>query len=194
MSSSASTFSPVPKAPFLAASAVFLVVAILIGAFAIAPLGAAELLGIAACAAAAAVFASVPFVVDFTRRLDASRAPSAPAPSTAPAAPAPMIDPARLAEQIAAAVDSRLAASEDRRRDELVRAATAAASTVAASGAGSRPPLEADQIPAPAAGARPRLGRGLASLIHNPSALAKPAAEPDKAPAPDDADDHRAAA
>lgn len=169
MSSAPATPPPVAKTPFLAAAAFFLAAAALVLALSIRPLGAAELIGLLACVSAASVFATIPFSLDFARRSPVER--------SAPAAAAPLIDPAALAEQISAAVESRLAAAEDRRRDELLRAAAAAAAASTAAPSGSRPPLDTDQINAPAStAAKPRLGRGLASLIHNPSALAKPSA------------------
>lgn len=160
-----------PKTPFLGASALFCAIAVLIGVVAIRPLGAAELLGLLACVAAASAAATIPFVIDFTRRLDAPRAPA--------------IDANRLAAQVADLVEARLAATEDRRRDEILRAAQAARPE-SATAAAALP--TSDQISAPAA-AKPRLGRGLSSLIHNPAALAKPASA-----TPSGGEDERAAA
>jgi hypothetical protein len=163
--------APTARKPCLAAAAFFAALALLIAHLAVAPLGAADLLGIAACAAAAGAFATLAFTLR---------------PASLPAAP--VLDPAALAEQISAAIELRLAASEDRRRDELLRAAQAAASMSAP--ADSRAPLSTDDIPASAVTAKPRLGRGLASLIHNPSALAKPAPA---APSDESTDDRAAA-
>lgn len=185
MSSPASQPAPVAKTPFLAAAALFLGVAGLVFAFAIKPLGAAELIGLLGCVAAASAFATIPFVLDFARRsqvaIPPALAPAAPVPST--------VDAGQLAAQVADLVEARLAAAEDRRRDDILRAALAArpAPVEQPASAEAPRPLDADQIAAPAA-AKPRLGRGLASLIHNPSALAKPAA-----PSPA-GDDERAAA
>jgi hypothetical protein len=173
----------------LAASVLFLGLALLIARLAVAPLGAADLLGIAACAAAAGAFATLAFTL---RPESSAAAPVAIAP-VAPAA-APVLDTAALAEQIATAVDARLAASEERRREELLRAAASAASSNATSPSDSRPPLSTDHLGAPAAAsAKPRLGRGLASLIHNPAALAAKPPAPESEPRAG-GEDERAAA
>lgn len=198
----ASASSRTPKAPFLAASGLFCAVATLIGLLAIKPLGAAELLGLLACVAAAAIFATIPFVLDFARRADAARvaAPApqpAPAPAVAPTQP-PALDAAALSTEIASAVEARLSAAlpelaaqitaslsaaEEKRRAEL-QAALAAATPPR--------PVDADAVSAPA-GAKPRLGRGLLGLMHSPSALAaKPAVAPGSSA--DHTDDDRAAA
>ncbi len=124
----------------LLAAALFAGLALLIARLAVAPLGAADLLGIAACAAAAGAFATL----GFTNR---------------PAA----LSSEALAAQVAAAVEARLRPAATPAQPE-------------AGAADSRPPLTAAEIPAPAAGAKPRLGRGLAGLMHHPSALAKPPA------------------
>jgi hypothetical protein len=159
----------VAKAPFFAAAVFFLFAAALILALAIRPLGAAELIGLLACVAAAAVFVTIPFAVDFTRQGIRGNAE-------------PRLDliSAALAEQISAAVEARLAASEERRREELLRAAAAAATPArsVAAPASARPLPSVDDIAPPAASAKPRLGRGLSSLIHNPSALTRPAPAP----------------
>lgn len=197
MSSSIETTRPVAKTPFFAAAAFLLGAALLVGILAIRPLGAAELIGLLACVSAASVFAAIPFVVDFTRRLDAARRP-APAPVVI-AAPAPAgPSAAELSAQIAAAVDARLAAAlpvftnqlsatlaaaEETRRAEIFRAFAA---TPAAT-------IDSSTINAPA-GAKPRLGRGLAGLIHGANAITSSAPA---APSPDDqteAPDQRAAA
>jgi hypothetical protein len=200
MSSPSSKPDPVAKAPFLGAAAVFLAVAGLVFALAIKPLGAAELLGLFACIAAASAFATIPFAIDFAR---ASTPPAtqgtSSSPSAAPAAsdPAPQIDTDKLAAQIADIVEARLAALDQRRHDEILRAAIAARPAPVEPSSAS-PVLNSDQIAAPASTAKPRLGRGLASLIHNPAALAKPCAD---VPAPEQIrendtgeDDQRAAA
>lgn len=164
----------IPKAPFLGASALLCAAAVLIGVVAIRPLGAAELLGLLVCVGAASACATIPFVIDFTRRLDATRAPAAPAQiSAAPApapAPAPQIDSAQLAAQVAEIVEARLAAAEDRRRAEL-QAALAAATPAR--------PVDSDTVSAPA-GAKPRLGRGLLGLMHAPGAIAAKPADPEE--------------
>jgi len=189
--------APVAKTPFLAAAALFVGVAALVFTLAIKPLGAAELLGLLACIAAASAFATLPFAIDFTRRADASLAPApASAKVAIPAAPAaPAIDADQLAAQVAAAVDVRLsatlpqfaaqitaalAAAEEKRRAEL-QAALAAATPAR--------PVDSDTVSAPA-GAKPRLGRGLLGLMHAPSALTAKA--PGEAPA--SSEDERAAA
>ncbi len=61
--------TPSAKTPFLASAGFFSALAGFIAWLAIKPLGAAELLGIAACAAAAGAAAAFPFAVDFARRL-----------------------------------------------------------------------------------------------------------------------------
>ncbi len=168
-----------PKAPFVAASALFCVVAVLIGSFAIKPLGAAELLGLLACVASASISTTIPFALDFARRADATRGFAS---GARPAAqPAPTLDTSALSAEVAAAVEARLsaalpelaaqitaslAAAEEKRRAEF-QAALAAATPPR--------PFEAEAITAPP-GAKPRLGRGLAGLMHHPSALAKPPA------------------
>lgn len=170
----------VAKAPFLAAAVFFLLAATLILALAIRPLGAAELIGLLACVTAAAVFATIPFTLDFARQGSRGNAE-------------PRLDllSAALAEQISAAVEARLAASEERRREELLRAAAVAAATASgvAAPASARPTPGIDEIAPRSAAAKPRLGRGLSSLIHDPSALTRPAPAPAGA-----ADEDRAAA
>ncbi len=191
MSSASSQPVSVAKTPFLAAAALFLGVATLVFALAIKPLGAAELVGLLACAAAAAAFATIPFVLDFARSSYPSPAPVSAPLQAAPAQPAaPAIDADQLAAQVAAAIDVRLAAAlpqlaaqiaaelsaaEERRRAELQ--ATLAATTPAR-------PVDADAVSAPA-GAKPRLGRGLLGLMHAPAALAaKPGPTADATPEP----------
>jgi hypothetical protein len=144
------------RRPCLAAALVFSALAILIARFAVAPLGASDLLGIAACAASAGAAATLAFTL------------RAPTPSVLTAATAPALDTAALVAQIAAAVDTRLAASADHRRDELLRAAYAASTQ-------SLPTPDTDTIAAPA-GTKPRLGRGLLGLMHAPSAITLPPA------------------
>ncbi|MCX6936520.1 MAG: hypothetical protein NTU80_01275 [Verrucomicrobia bacterium] len=61
--------APSAKTPFLAGAAFFSALAGFIAWLAIKPLGAAELLGIAACSAATGAAATFPFAVDFARRL-----------------------------------------------------------------------------------------------------------------------------
>lgn len=148
--------STTARRPCLAAALVFAVLAFLIARFAVAPLGVSDLLGIAACAAAAGASATLAFTL------------RAPAPSVLPAATAPTFNTAALAAEIAAAVDARLAASADQRREELLRAATAASTQ-------NSPPPDTDTIAAPT-GAKPRLGRGLLGLMHAPGAISLPPA------------------
>ena len=107
----------------LSAAALFAGLALLIARLAVSPLGAADLLGIAACSAAAGSFATLGFML---------RATELPTPrvSVEPDAPEPT------------------------------------------------PPLTISEIPAPSPSARPSLGRGLAGLMHHPSALSKPPAPP----------------
>lgn len=188
MSSLSSQPAPVAKTPFLAAAALFLGVAALVFALAIKPLGAAELLGLLACAAAAAVFATIPFALDFAR---ASAAPAvSPVSPVAPVAEA--IDTEKLAARVADLVEARLAAVDQRRQDEIIRAALAARPAPAEPPAVSPAP-NSDQISAPAASAKPRLGRGLASLIHNPAALARPDLVEQSKSAPGDENERAAA-
>ena len=164
-----------PKAPFVAASALFCVVAVLIGSFAIKPLGAAELLGLLACVASASISATIPFVLDFARRADAARG------FASAAQPAPTLDTPALSAQVAAAVEARLAAALPELAAQITASLAAAeekrrAEFEAALAAATPPrPFEAEAITAPP-GAKPRLGRGLAGLMHHPSALAKPPA------------------
>ena len=187
MSSLSSQPAPVAKTPFLAAAALFLGVAALVFALAIKPLGAAELLGLLACAAAAAVFATIPFA-------RASAAPAvSPVSPVAPVAPvAEAIDTEKLAARVADLVEARLAAVDQRRQDEIIRAALAARPAPAEPPAVSPAP-NSDQISAPAASAKPRLGRGLASLIHNPAALARPDLVEQSKSAPGDENERAAA-
>lgn len=204
MSSPAAQPAPVAKTPFLVAAVSLLAVAVLVGVLAIRPLGATELLGMFGCVAAAAVFAAIPHVVDFTRRLDASRpravespvpAP-APAPVPAPPPPAPRIDAALLAAEVSAAVEARIEAATptlNARIAETVAAAVASAfaaaeekrrAEVEAALVATTPPraLDADAVPVSAPGAKPRLGRGLLGLMHGAGALSRP----DGAPGPTD--------
>ncbi len=160
--------SPAQK-PCIAAAAFFAALALLIAKLAIAPLSAADLLGISACAAAAGAFATLAFTL-----------------RAAPTAQQPGLRDHDL-EKISATVTAALAAAEAARRAE--QQAAIAATT---------PPrgLDTDAIPAPSAGAKPRLGRGLLGLMQSPSALAatpKPAIT-SPAPPPAESDDDRAAA
>ncbi|MBC8011913.1 MAG: hypothetical protein H7067_17640 [Burkholderiales bacterium] len=170
----------VPKTPFLAAAALFLGVAALIGALAIRPLGAAELLGLLACTAAAAVFATIPFAIDLTRRLDANRVliksePITDQPATEVCNPygyKSALDPEALAASIATAVearlDARLAAAEETRRAEI-QAAIAATTPPRIHDADTIAPPASAASSATGASAKPRLGRGLLGLMHAPS-------------------------
>ena len=116
--------APHTKTPFLGAAAFFGALAGFIAWLAIKPLGAAELLGIAACSAAAGAVAAIPFAVDFARRLQ-------PAPPTV------------CAETLAARVSELL----DEKRQTEIRAALAATpprvidSDTVASPAGTKPRL-----------------------------------------------------
>lgn len=148
--------------PCLAAAALFVGLALVIARLAVAPLGAADLIGIAACAAGAGSFATLAFTLS-PRPVSANAASSS----------AQGLDASALATQIAAAVDARLTASGDRRQEEILRAAQAARPAQTEPAA---PTLTADQIAAPTA-AKPRLGRGLAALMHHPAALTSPAPE-----------------
>ncbi len=137
--------------PCLAAATLFAGLAVVIARLAVAPLGAADLIGIAACAAGSGAFATLAFTL---------------APRAAQAN-------AALADQIATAVDARLAAAGERRQEEMLRAARAARPAPVQ----TEPPgaaLTSDQISAPGT-AKSRLGRGLAGLMHHPSALVSPA-------------------
>jgi len=142
--------SPARK-PCLLAAAFFAALALLIALLAIAPLGAADLLGIAACASAAGAFATLAFT------LRPGNSDSQPGLS------------ASNLNKISAAFDARLAsaltAAEAHRHAEQQAAI-----------ATTTPPreLDSDHIPSPAPGAKPRLGRGLLGLMHSPSALATP--------------------
>ncbi len=199
MSSPAAQPAPVAKTPFLVAAVSLLAVAVLVGVLAIRPLGATELLGMFGCVAAAAVFAAIPHVVDFTRRLDASRPRAVESPMPAPPPPAPRIDAALLAAEVSAAVEARIEAATptlNARIAETVAAAVAAAfaaaeekrrAEVEAALVATTPPraLDADAVPVSAPGARPRLGRGLLGLMHGAGALSRPdgAAGPTDRPA-----------
>ncbi|MEN9841448.1 MAG: hypothetical protein RL376_1248, partial [Verrucomicrobiota bacterium] len=66
------------KTPFFAAAAFFAALATLVAWLGIAPLGAAELLGISACSAAAGFALTFPFAVDFVRQLKLAQPPVAP--------------------------------------------------------------------------------------------------------------------
>lgn len=134
------------RTPCLAAAALFAALGVLIAKLALAPLAAADLLGISACAAAAGAFATLAF----TRPWNAE--------------PRPGFAAADL-EKITATVAAALAAAEASRRAEQQAAITA-----------TTPPraLDSDAIAAPPTGAKPRLGRGLLGLMQSPSALARP--------------------
>jgi hypothetical protein len=185
MSSQIETTPSVPKTPFLAVSALFLGVAALVGVLAIKPLGAAELLGLLACVASATVFATVPFTIDLTRRLDARRHASDPAQTAALPAPEirhqsgdkPALDAEALVTRIATAVEARLDASLETRlaaalpafREQLASALTtglaAAEETrraeIQAAIAATTPPraLDADNIAPPAAASTGAAGK-----------------------------------
>jgi hypothetical protein len=163
------------RTPALAAAAFFAALALLIAKLALAPLGAADLLGISACAAAAGAFATLAFTLR-------------PLPENAGLQPGLRDqDLEKIAATVNATVATALAAAESARRAEQL--AALAATTPARA-------LDTDHIPAPSAGAKPRLGRGLLGLMQSPSALATAAKPAITAPAlpPADSDDHRAAA
>lgn len=205
------------------AAAVFAGLAVFIARLAAAPLVAADLLGIAACAAAAGAFATLAFTLRPTPSASTASvtlvaantsAPTAPTASGASPAPPPALAPS--AAEIAAAVDSRVAAVVETRlaaalpalADQLATALAAAqekratarladvADAPAPVPAPEAPALTIDTIAPPASGARPRLGRGLLGLMHDPAALAKPAAAraPSARPADGDADESERAA
>ena len=175
--------APVDKTPFLAAAALFLGVAALVFALAIKPLGLAELLGLLACVAASSTFATLPFALDFARTTASSNVTSVP--------PAPeAIDTEKLAAQVADLVEARLAAADQRRQDEIIRAALAARSAIEPPAAPPSPSSDRTSAPSPAS--KPRLGRGLASLIHNPAALSRPELGEEPKPAPGDEDERAA--
>lgn len=134
------------KTPFFAAAVFFAALAALVAWLGIAPLGAAELLGISACAAAAGSALAFPFAVDFVRQLKTDQPPLAAAPS---------------AEALAAHIAELL---EEKRQSEL-HAALAATPTRR---------IDTDSV-ASTAGAKPRLGRGLLGLMHDPAAITPPA-------------------
>ena len=144
--------SPARK-PCLAASALFAALALLIAKLALAPLGAADLLGISASAAAAGAFAALAFALR-------------PLPGNAGLQPG--LSAADL-EKITATVTAALTAAEAARRAEQ-QAAIAATTPPRA--------LDTDAIPAPSSGAKPRLGRGLLGLMQSPSALGTPGSGP----------------
>ncbi len=173
----------VAKPPFLAAAGFFCLLAGFIAHAAIRPLGTADLLGMGACVAAAAILVTIPFALEFARRLESRREPNLAAggPASAPS-PSPALSPEALQELVSAAVEARLAAalpawserlasalaaSEQKHREEVLRALTAG------NAAPARAP-DTDAISAPA-GAKPRLGRGLLGLIHGPGAITTPA-------------------
>lgn len=158
---------PTPaRKPCLVAAAFFAALALLIAKLALAPLGAADLLGISACAAAAGTFATLAFTL------------RAPAPEDTGLSAADL-------EKITATVTAALTAAEAARRAEQQAAIDATTPARV---------LDADHLSAPSAGAKPRLGRGLLGLMQSPSALAA-ATKPDPRPAASsDSDDDRAAA
>jgi len=157
--------SPVSKIPFLAASVLFAAVAGVVARIAPSPLDAIELVCLLAATAAASAFATAAF----TRR---------PAPS--PAA-APQLSPADFAAQIAKAVETRLAAADQSRRNEILRAV---AETPVRQ-------IDIDALPAPAPGSKTRLGRGLLGLMHGPGAITT---SPAKAIEPDPSSEESRAA
>lgn len=198
MSSASLTAHPA-KFPCLIAASVFAALAALIGWLASAPLGAADLVGISACAAAAGAFGTLAFALRAPAPAMAEEKFSTSAESTAPVAVAPVVvQPAEFdTTKLSALLDERLAAAfaaaDEKRRSE-----------VAAAVAATTPPraIEAAAVPAPAAGAKPRLGRGLLGLMNSPEALARsstPAVGPESATAPaaeasEDQEPERAAA
>ncbi len=163
--------SPARK-PCLAAAALFAALALLIAKLALAPLGAADLLGISACAAAAGAFATLAFALR--------------AQTPGSAEQLHILRDEDLAK-ITATVTAALTAADAARRAEQQAAITATTPARV---------LDTDHIPAPPPGSKPRLGRGLLGLMQSPSALAatvKPAINA-PAPPPAESDDDRAAA
>lgn len=150
------TMSSPARKPCLVAAAFFAALALLIAKLAIAPLGAADLLGISACAAAAGAFATLALTLPGNAGLQ------------------PGLRDHDL-EKISASVTAALAAADESRRAEQ-QAAIAATTPPRA--------LDTDAIPAPASGSKPRLGRGLLGLMQSPTALA--AAKPAPAADSDD--------
>lgn len=139
-----------PKIPCLAAAAVFTLAALLIARFAISPLGPADLLGIAACAAAAGAAATLAY---------------------APRPPAREDDALveKIAERAAQRVTAALDATPARREPTTDLAADApAAGTV----------TSITDLPAPGAAGKSRLGRGVAGLIQGTSFSPKPEDKP----------------
>ena len=161
---------PVAKAPFLWTAGLFCALAIFIARMAIGSLGASDVLGIVACAAAATAFATIPFSVDFARRLHPAQKHAALTASSSPTVEA-------MSTQIAAAIDARLAAALPEWTEQLASALAASdqkhREAVLRTLAGTPPrPVDADLVTAPLGKAR--LGRGLEGLIRGatPTAVA----------------------
>jgi len=170
------------KTPALLAATLFALIALLIANLAVAPLGPADLLGIAACACAAGASACFPLAFNIGRASTPSAPPSAPPPATVPPGPAPTasedILATRLAERltpelaatVTTALNSALAQAETERRAEVLRAL---ADTPARA-------IDTDDL-APPSG-KTRLGRGLAGLIQGTSLKASPTPPASDAP------------
>jgi len=152
--------APAHRKPALVAAVFFAAVAVLVARLAVAPLGPADLLGIAACAAAAGVFATLAFIPPSSVR--APKAETHPHNTEIGLRPADLEEfAARMETRLAATVVAALADAEETRRAEI-RASVAA----------STPPRQLDTDAITSAGAKPRLGRGLLGLMHAPAALA----------------------
>lgn len=176
--------SPAQK-PCLAAAAFFAALGALIARLAVAPLGAADLLGISACAAAAGAFATLAFTLRAPERI---AQPQAATTAMLPAAELEKLTAtleSRLAAQVSAALSAGFAAADEKRQAEVQAAVTA-----------TTPPreLDTDKLPTPAAGAKPRLGRGLLGLMQSPSALASVARPTPPTVSAAEDEDERAAA
>lgn len=162
------------KTPALLAAAFFALLALFIARLAVAPLGPADLLGIAACACAAGAAAAFPFALDYARASAPPPSPAAQAAGPSPEALAAALAPhlsAPLANAVAAAVTASLTQAESDRRAEILRAV---AETPARA-------IDTDDLSAPSG--KTRLGRGLAGLIQGTSLKASPA--PESSPADD---------
>jgi hypothetical protein len=186
------------KAPFFFAAGLWLTAAGLIAGLAVRPLDWPDVLGVVACTSAAAVFVTIPFVVDFVRRLDGARTPVAvgsvaagASSASLPSASIPASASVELSGKISALVDAHLAAAlpvftaqlaaasaeaEEKRRAEVL--ASVAATTPARV-------IDADALPATTPGTKPRLGRGLLGLMHAPGALSSRPVAPESASSSD---------
>lgn len=163
--------APAHRKPALVAAVFFAALAVLVARLAVAPLGPTDLLGIAACAAAAGVFATLAFIPPSS--VGAPKAEIHPHNTGIGLRPADLEEFAtRMETRLAATVAAALADAEETRRAEI-RASVAA----------STPPRQLDTDAITSAGAKPRLGRGLLGLMHAPAALATTAKPVVAAPA-----------